>query len=78
MGQKYKKVRTFWSGQVCATTGIFVSGRLVLKKVFTLFGHFTCELFVVHKRMATKIYPFQLREKIGMLVAHLPTLLGCT
>jgi transcriptional regulator with XRE-family HTH domain len=28
--------------------------------------------------MATKVYPFQLRQKIGMSVAHLATLLGCT
>ena len=28
--------------------------------------------------MATKVYPFQLRQKIGMSVANLATLLGCT
>ncbi len=28
--------------------------------------------------MATKVYPFQLREKIGMSVANLATILGCT
>ena len=28
--------------------------------------------------MATKVYPFQLREKIGMSAAHLATILGCT
>jgi transcriptional regulator with XRE-family HTH domain len=28
--------------------------------------------------MATKIYPFQLRQKIGVSVANLATILGCT
>jgi len=28
--------------------------------------------------VVTKIYPFQLREKIGMSVANLATILGCS